>query len=216
MSCYDYSKLLVAISFALGLSQSVFAMYGPNIGRFTSRDPIGFLGSQWNAYEYTMGRPLVGTDAFGLKCTINIAMGHYDEVTKHLENEPIDRYSSCNRFAPICCFVEDGVRICKEKYGNDSVIPNWPVSDEIFGFVYCKGVPKLLADSWEPLKSGASDICKGDCSCETVEITYKCSEDMKKCTARLKSEGKLTTDPCGGTVKYDCKSGATEQTFPNN
>ena len=40
-------------------------MYDPLSGRFCSRDPIGYEGSQWNLFEYTGGSPLHRLDAFG-------------------------------------------------------------------------------------------------------------------------------------------------------
>ena len=41
--------------------------YDPNIGRFCSRDPIGYMGSESNLYAYTNCRPTVAVDPSGLK-----------------------------------------------------------------------------------------------------------------------------------------------------
>jgi len=40
-------------------------MYDANLGRFCSRDPIGYEGSEWNVYEYTESSPLAKTDPKG-------------------------------------------------------------------------------------------------------------------------------------------------------
>lgn len=40
-------------------------MYDPKSGRFCSRDPIGYDGSQWSLYEYVDSAPLVGRDPSG-------------------------------------------------------------------------------------------------------------------------------------------------------
>ncbi len=39
--------------------------YHSGLGRFCSRDPIGFEGSEWNLYEYIDGRPLLLLDPHG-------------------------------------------------------------------------------------------------------------------------------------------------------
>ena len=39
----------------------------PNAGRFLSRDPIGFEGSEWGLYEFLSGNALVGTDPSGME-----------------------------------------------------------------------------------------------------------------------------------------------------
>jgi hypothetical protein len=36
------------------------------LGRFVSRDPIEYEGSEWNLYEYLSGEPLAETDPSGL------------------------------------------------------------------------------------------------------------------------------------------------------
>ena len=40
--------------------------YHAQLGRFVSRDPIGYEGSEWNLYEYVASNPLVATDPLGL------------------------------------------------------------------------------------------------------------------------------------------------------
>ncbi len=50
----------------LGLYHYRARMYDAEAGRFCSRDPIGFFGSEWNLYEYTSGNPVVRFDPFGL------------------------------------------------------------------------------------------------------------------------------------------------------
>ncbi|MBY0588905.1 RHS repeat-associated core domain-containing protein [bacterium] len=49
-----------------GLYQYRNRYYHAKLGRFISRDPIGYEGSQWNLYEYVGGRPEDLTDATGL------------------------------------------------------------------------------------------------------------------------------------------------------
>jgi len=41
--------------------------YHAQLGRFMTRDPIGYEGSEWNLYEYAGSRPLFWADAMGLR-----------------------------------------------------------------------------------------------------------------------------------------------------
>ena len=41
-------------------------MFNSIVGRFCSRDPIGFKGSEWNLYEYVASNPPTYTDGLGL------------------------------------------------------------------------------------------------------------------------------------------------------
>lgn len=49
-----------------GLYQYRNRYYHAQLGRFVSRDPIGYVGSQWNLYEYVEGSPATFGDASGL------------------------------------------------------------------------------------------------------------------------------------------------------
>jgi RHS repeat-associated protein len=50
--------------------------YQPTYGRFISRDPIAYEGSEWNLYEYVASRSLRFGDPFGLS-PLNVGIGHY-------------------------------------------------------------------------------------------------------------------------------------------
>jgi RHS repeat-associated protein len=55
--------------------------YHTELGRFVSRDPIGFRGSPWNLYEYGAGRPTGSVDPRGLETPwspIGAGSGFYD------------------------------------------------------------------------------------------------------------------------------------------
>lgn len=42
--------------------------YHAQLGRFVTRDPIGYEGSEWNLYEYVGGMPVQYFDPFGRTC----------------------------------------------------------------------------------------------------------------------------------------------------
>ena len=64
--------------------------YDAQLGRFVSRDPAGYEGSEWNLYEYCASDPILRTDPSGLSaaefaaCVLRETrecsneMGHYD------------------------------------------------------------------------------------------------------------------------------------------
>jgi uncharacterized protein RhaS with RHS repeats len=49
-------------------------MYSPELGRFTSKDPIGFAGGDLNLYRYVGNNPILLSDPQG-KCPLLIALG---------------------------------------------------------------------------------------------------------------------------------------------
>ncbi|MEM7477703.1 MAG: RHS repeat-associated core domain-containing protein [Planctomycetota bacterium] len=54
--------------------------YDAKLGRFLSRDPIGFEGSQWNLYEYVNCAPLAWTDPFGLQIALDTVNGSVPQI----------------------------------------------------------------------------------------------------------------------------------------
>ncbi len=48
-----------------GIYQYRHRVYCEGLGRFCSRDPIGYAGSKWNEYQCLSGNPTLGTDPFG-------------------------------------------------------------------------------------------------------------------------------------------------------
>jgi RHS repeat-associated protein len=60
------------------------------LGRWCSRDPIGYEGSPWNLYEFLNGNALNGIDPMGMLVT------------------PIPTYKSCLVAEVVDCFVRNG------------------------------------------------------------------------------------------------------------
>ena len=66
--------LLLGVLFATALTDQASALYDPGVGRFCSRDPIGYKGSKWDLYEFAGGRSIKRIDPSGLaaiEVTIN-------------------------------------------------------------------------------------------------------------------------------------------------
>jgi len=79
--------VLLGLLFTTVLTGQASALYDPGVGRFCSRDPIGFVGSDWNFYEFLHGVVLNRTDPKGLDDADRI----YREKCKLDEILPCDR-----------------------------------------------------------------------------------------------------------------------------
>jgi RHS repeat-associated protein len=62
--------------------------YSPALGRFTSKDPIGFNGGM-NLYRYADNNPLLFTDPFGLKW--DLTWGNYVKTDKDLSTVSVSK-----------------------------------------------------------------------------------------------------------------------------
>ena len=68
------------------------------LGRWMTRDPIRYVGSQWNLYEYVQGHALTERDPSGLvqiRCTCNYNLGPNDPEFKDIWVECTDKATSC-------------------------------------------------------------------------------------------------------------------------
>ena len=59
------SMILLLLIGLIITADSASAYYSTNLGRFISRDPIGYQGSKWNLYEYVRGKPILYVDPTG-------------------------------------------------------------------------------------------------------------------------------------------------------
>jgi RHS repeat-associated protein len=57
----------------VGLDLLGLRFYSPTLGRFITRDPIGFQSGDWNQYRYAFNRPTVLVDPDGLGCIATCA-----------------------------------------------------------------------------------------------------------------------------------------------
>jgi hypothetical protein len=56
---------ILALFSVVFVASDASAYYAPPLGRWITRDPIGYEGSQWNLYEYVGGKPTMATDPTG-------------------------------------------------------------------------------------------------------------------------------------------------------
>ena len=67
MSVKRSCQYLAALLLCLSAADHASAYYAPHLGRWVSRDPIAYEGSQWSLYEYGTSRPLTTVDPEGLQ-----------------------------------------------------------------------------------------------------------------------------------------------------
>ncbi|MBY0588589.1 RHS repeat-associated core domain-containing protein [bacterium] len=88
-----------------GLYQYRNRYYHAKLGRFISRDPIGYEGSQWNLYEYVGGRPTISVDPEGLQpCDCGDELANCFDLTSK-------RLKDCHRRGVAICTL-----FCKARF----------------------------------------------------------------------------------------------------
>ena len=81
-----------------GLQLNRHRFYHQQLGRWASRDPIGYQGSEWNLYEYGKGSPSVNLDPSGeriAKCCLATSVGttcHFKFVPDQFKGDPCPRF----------------------------------------------------------------------------------------------------------------------------
>ncbi|MBM4020462.1 MAG: hypothetical protein FJ288_19445 [Planctomycetes bacterium] len=61
---------ILAAAAVLAAASPAAAMYHPTLGRWVSRDPVGYTGSRANLYHYVDGNTTSKTDPRGLDSTL--------------------------------------------------------------------------------------------------------------------------------------------------
>jgi hypothetical protein len=84
--------------------------YDPKVGRFITRDPIGFDGGDVNLYNYVGGNPVNRTDPEGLFWPIDCVKCFY--YRKKLD----DAAAKCREELGLCKTMEDEINFM-QKYG---------------------------------------------------------------------------------------------------
>ena len=65
----NHRRILIALfacQMAIQFASSALAMYDPGLGRFCSRDPIGYVGSEWGLNDFGDSNPFNSLDPTGL------------------------------------------------------------------------------------------------------------------------------------------------------
>ncbi|MBL8870009.1 MAG: hypothetical protein JNK90_09450 [Planctomycetaceae bacterium] len=86
----QFFTLLLGLLFAVALTDQASALYDPGVGRFCSRDPIGYAGGQEQLYRYGNSTPHIETDSLGLCVDCESRGGKLHKGLATLVDEIID------------------------------------------------------------------------------------------------------------------------------
>ena len=166
--------------------------YSTELGRFVSRDPIGYKGSKWNVYEYVGSKPLVSVDSKGLKkvCKINLFAMHDFEAERLLERFDWEKVPQCNFLGIVSCRNT----ILNDKIPeNHRIVPAIPGTDET---IWWENAHNHIEAALRRAQTMAGQLCGraryNGCCCDEVRINVKCTEDVK---THIKDEEGLYTQP---------------------
>ena len=178
---------------------------------FFTRDPIGYRAGDENIYRFLFDDPLMGLDPTGLKCTYWFFLTDYFNLKNRLDLPTVKpEFDKCDRVAPICCWISDGKKVCREKYPDvkNPIVPTWPSRDN---------EPLVLDDDWPFIVKAFKELMPGEmnsacigrnkCDCgDTFKSRIVCDDLGRKVAEKLVEDGHLPNNPCGKTYEWDCKN----------
>ncbi len=169
-------------------------MYDPLSGRFCSRDPIGFVGSKWNVYQYVGGAPLDRADPSGM---VKIRCGC--KCWRRLPDR--DRYIDCWGDARKCC---------------EEACSKGPLGS------FCKPRCNWFTGTcdWDIEGTDSDDSAEEDFNCAMAEIVICCipipaakgcqvAYRSWKCSARLVTVTRWSTPPAKCAERWVVRGGKT-------
>jgi hypothetical protein len=222
--------LMLGLIFSAVLSEQASALYDPGVGRFCSRDPIGYFGLDCNLTRLVFNRPLVAVDPSGHgSCEITMYMGHTNWVEGKILNHGEPKV--CEKLAPICCKNKNSVLTC-EKIRPGSSIDDWPVTA---GYIWCEEsaandprfdpttdwiIESKVTAFADSILNAAKGLCKDNCDCLFISITPKCDYTpgkamMSDCMKKLANRGVITYNWCFNRNRFNCKTGELTQPMIN-
>ncbi len=159
-------------------------VYAAELGRFVSRDPIGYEDGP-DLYAYLHSKPQTGIDPTGLwslwgddryllkRCTITIFYGHGKDIVTYLKEHRIQYQTGCYYSAVVSCQSRVVAQLLP------SLIPNPVLSDRDVQWTgmrkpdeYDWG-PDLYAANFKAAENAAILLCKPPCCCKQVKIAAK-------------------------------------------
>ncbi|AMV34100.1 tRNA(Glu)-specific nuclease WapA precursor [Pirellula sp. SH-Sr6A] len=192
-------------------------------GRFMGRDPIGYRSLDLNLCRFVFNQPMVQLDPHGLKCTTWFLITHgprggYRPIFEAGINHPsfLPEFEKCDKIAPICCWLRDGKRVCRERFEKpeSELFPrNWPDTNELID-TSKPGGKKLIYSIFEKYVPLAMRECckntKKKCECDgKCKARFFCHDDMIDLMEDFVNPSNptlLPSNPCGKTWTFDCES----------
>lgn len=151
-------------------------MYDVGLGRFVSRDLIGYMGSMWNLYEYCSARPIRMVDALGLGSVAVNGMVYYEPAAVDLNIKlfgiSLGYQSDWMRFAGLVwsSFLYSA--------GSGSVVDELDVNDRRPFMAKGGGIAKFSMSGDRVIKATAKAHSDKDVECPCVDWEVKITSRM--------------------------------------
>ncbi len=206
----------------LGLYHYRARMYSADSGRFVSRDPIGFNSTDTNIYRFVFNQPLVQLDPSGLKCTVYVPITHgprgpyipdFDSTVDPL----VPLIDECDSIGPVCCWMKEGKRRCRDKIANPDVNPipkGWPEWDNsVIDTNDSQDRRKIqrIFDTFLPRAMKQCCAQRGKCDCRSgCSAVVSCHPDMVPLMEDMADQTNpisISMNPCGKTLSWSCEDG---------
>lgn len=163
-------------------------------------------------------------DPSGLECTVWIPITHgprgiwIDEWKKTIDeiDDQDPEFDKCDMIGPVCCWVDQGVRRCKYRFGPNVIPESWPDDwEDVIDTSTGKGksqilkifkyyLPRAMAECCSPFKQGEN---KRVCGCKECKVAFVCHPDMVKYMDPFVDplDPRMPqTNPCGKVWTFDC------------
>jgi len=159
-----------------------------------------------------LNQPLDGIDPSGLKCTYWYYMAdyyHLDEICRRDWVNP--EFDKCDRVGPVCCWIKDGKKVCREYYEDDytkdPIIPSWPDRDNcpLEKEDAYKYLLKLITETIPRNMQGQGCRGRNKCDCgDKFNANIVCDKDMFDYFGEMVRRSMLPHNPCGRRYTWDC------------
>ncbi len=136
--------------------------YDPEVGRFISKDPIGFAGGDLNLYNYVGGNPVNRIDPTGL----------YDETYGRATGDPAQDHTG-----PSECQCTYGRN--KEFYGEEFTLCASEVLGGRGGDIVSAACAVAIKYRVHPIATGLAIL--GTCGGQALRV-LKCADDAYRCS----------------------------------
>jgi RHS repeat-associated protein len=209
----------------LGLHHFRARWMSPIAGRFLGRDPIGYRATDPNLQRFVFNQPLIQLDPTGLKCTLWLLITHgYEEVIREGLDQPVfePRFDECDMMAPICCWMENAKRTCRDHYDKNrrkcKIPKNWPNGNHCIDTSKPDGRREAVSYWTRIIPLAMKECCKSGkskpCECKECKVRYFCHNDMVGVpNAPLDPLiDILGENPCGREYTWHCDTEVWDET----
>jgi RHS repeat-associated protein len=200
-------------------------MYDASLGRFCSRDPIGYHSFDLNLTRFVFGQPLIQLDPLGLRCTTYVVVTHgpwmgfepwWEWAFREFEKKFNPEFDKCDKVAPFCCWMDKGIKRCKLRYPKKDPVPNnWPDWPDIINTAEPDGRNKIKTIFTIYIPQAMKECCNGNkCDCKECFVQFFCPfKDLKSYIDPVIDPTGAnpllpSKNPCGGKWTWDCKASA--------